>query len=491
MNLGRILEFIIKFKGSVLVKRLDIADQNFSVLNTDTFDRRRFKEIFEMSKGLQTLTQKAVLPTFEPLVSDIWASFYKMKPAITAKEVDGNLSINKLLMEIIMADEYFAYHRNFTRLNDLASVIRAIQYGEKINHWLAQQLEKDKKLQEQLQEIQLRLGQMRKQQLEEEEGESQVDALKELNGKMQQTILGNHEGLSQVMDEARQEVKEVEDGLKSLLGGIGAGNTEAELKKVPLRDKIALAEKIASTQKMKEIAEWAGRFKQTARKKKKSKLSESVTRRGITLGNDIENLLTVELSFYTHPLMKMDFLRRFAEGETMQFEQKAPLHLNKGPIVLCLDQSDSMRSLETQSKGFTLALMSIAKKQRRDLCLVLFSSSVQIFTYEKGRMKATEIAKLGRIFLGGGTNFSLALDQAIQVINESRFKQADVVFVTDGEDQLTDSFLEAFHKKKREKAFNVLSLVIGCNSNTVEQFTDRVIEVRDFDNEGSFTAFEV
>lgn len=490
MNLGRILEYITKFKGSVLVTRLDVTDQNFSVLNTDTFDRRRFKEIFEMSKGLQTLTQNAVLPTYEPLLSDIWASFYKMKPIITVQEIEGSLLVNKLLIEMIMADEHFAYHRYFTRLNDLAAVIRTIQYGKKINKWLEQQLEKDKKLREQSLEIQLRLGQMRKQQLEEK-GEIQVDALQELNGKMQQTILGNHESLSQAMDEAREEVKQVEDSLKSLLGGIGAGNTAAELKKVPLRDKIALAEKIASTQKMKEIAEWAGHFKQTARKKQKSKLSESVTRRGITVGNDIENLLPVELSFYTHPLMKMDFLRRFAEAETMQFEQKGPLHLNKGPIVLCLDQSDSMRSLETQSKGFTLALMSIAKKQRRDLCLVLFSSSVQIFTYEQGRMKASEIAKLGRIFLGGGTNFALALDQAIQVINESRFKQADVVFVTDGEDQLTDSFLEAFNRKKRKKAFNVLSLVIGCNSSTVEQFTDRVIEVMDFDNEGSFTAFEV
>ena len=86
------------------MKRIKIDEKNFSVLNTDTFDRRRFKEIFEMSKGLQEQAHEAVLPTFEPLLSDIWASFYKMKPAITVKEVDGFLSINKLLMEVIIAD---------------------------------------------------------------------------------------------------------------------------------------------------------------------------------------------------------------------------------------------------------------------------------------------------------------------------------------------------------------------------------------------------
>lgn len=486
-----LLASITKCEGSTLVRRIEIYDENRSVLNTDAFDRRRFKEILEMSQELQKLINEAVLPTFEPLLSDIWAALYKMKPAITAKDVDGFLSVNKLLMEVIMADEYFASYRNFTRLNDIASAISTIKFGEKINKWLVQQQEKDKDLGEQSAKIRLMLRQTQNRQLQEANRKSQAGEMNEWNGKLRETIQSNSESFLLAIAQARQESRQVTDGLKSLLGGISAGNADAELKKVPLRDKILLAEKIACTNKMKEIAEWAGRFKQIAQKKQKSKQSQSVARSGVTIGNDIENLLPIEFSFYTHPLTKMDFLRRFAESQTMQFEQKGPEVLKKGPIVLCLDQSDSMGSLDTQSKGFTLALMSIAKKQRRDLCLVLFSSRTQIFRYEKGKIRASEMTRLARTFLGGGTNFTLALDDAVHVINECRYKQADIVFVTDGEDQITDSFLEAFNKKKREKAFNVLSLVIGSNINTVEQFTDRVIEVKDFDNEGSFTAFEV
>ncbi|WP_246096798.1 VWA domain-containing protein [Psychrobacillus soli] len=464
-----------------------------SVLNTDTFDKRRFKEIFEMSQGLQKLSDKAVLPTFEPLLCDIWASMYKMKPAIIAKDVDSILSLNKLLIEVIVADENFASYRNFTRLNDLASAISAMKYGEKTNQWFAQQLEKDEELKEQSRKIQLilRQTQKQKQQLQEADRKIHENTMIELNGKLQQMIQSNSESFLQAMNQARQESMQVRDGLKSLLGGISAGNAEAELKKVPLRDKILLAEKIATSKKMKEIAEWAGRFKKIARKKQKSKQSQSVRRNGVTNGNAIEKLLPVEFIFYTHPLTKIDFLRRFSESQTMQFEQKRSEVLKKGPIVICLDQSDSMSSLDTQSKGFTLALMSIAKKQRRDLCLVLFSSHTQVFRYVKGKIGATEMVRLSRTFLGGGTNYALALDEAVHVINESRFKQADIIFVTDGENQVTDSFLEAFNKNKREKAFNVLSLVIGCNRNTVEQFTDKVIEVIDFDDEGTFTAFEV
>ncbi len=83
----------------------------------------------------------------------------------------------------------------------------------------------------------------------------------------------------------------------------------------------------------------------------------------VTLGNDIERLLPMELGLYTHPITKNDFLRRFVEGQTMMYEQKGQEVLGKGPIILCLDQSGSMHKLDTQSKRFTLALISIGRKQ--------------------------------------------------------------------------------------------------------------------------------
>ncbi len=76
---------------------------NRSVLNTDAFDKRRFREIFEMSSGLQKLRGQSTLPMFESLLADIWASLYKMKPEIIKEDVDSVLKVNKSLMERIMA----------------------------------------------------------------------------------------------------------------------------------------------------------------------------------------------------------------------------------------------------------------------------------------------------------------------------------------------------------------------------------------------------
>lgn len=277
----------------------------------------------------------------------------------------------------------------------------------------------------------------------------------------------------------------------SLLGGTNAGSGDAELKKVPLREQISLAEKIAHNAKMKQIAEWAGRFKQIARKKQKSKHDESIERSSVTLGNEIDRILPMELAMYSNSATKNDFLRRFAEGEVMQYEQKGKEQLGKGPIVLCLDQSGSMANLDTQSKGFALALMSIARRQRRDFALILFSNKINTHLYERGKISTKAMVKLAQTFLNGGTNFERPLKESLEVINKNRFKNADVIFVTDGEDNVSGTFLNRFDEKKKEKKFNVLSLVIGGRDRTVKQFSDKVIRIKSFNDEGSFEAFEI
>lgn len=480
------------------LKSTRIRNENHSVLNTDTFDKRRFKEIYNMSQGLQKLSVDGELPMFEPLLGDIWASLYKMKPELSEEEIPDDLQINKSFMGKIMNDDSFENYRRFTRLDDLSSAIGTVKFGEKTNEWLIEQKERDEGLQKQMQEIQAMQRQLQKQDQQNEAGngseelqEDLKEAMSDLGDQLQQTLQNNSHSFSQAMEQAMQDTKQTKDSLKSLLGGTSAGSGDTELKKIPLRDQISLAEKIASNKQMKEIADWAGRFKQVARKKQKSKHSDSMERSGVTLGNDIERLLPMELGLYTHPITKNDFLRRFVEGQTMMYEQKGQEVLGKGPIVLCLDQSGSMHKLDTQSKGFTLALMSIARKQRRDFCLILFSTRTKIFKYERGKIKSSDMINLAQTFLGGGTDFALPLDRAMKVINESRFKQADLVFVTDGEDRLKDSFLKAFNKKKKDKDFKVLSLVIGSSTNTVAQFSDKVVQVKDFNDAGSFTVFEI
>lgn len=460
-----------------------------------------------MSKSMQELNEegKGRLPTFPYLLGDIWASLYKMKPEIK-DEVDVELSVNKLLMENTMKDQSFQNFREFTRLDDLSSAIGAVKFGEKTNEWLAEQEQRNEELRKCMNEARKQYEQFQKQQNESQnrdngassEGGQQgtqkefQQALQRLSEQLQQTMKQGASSFSEAIADAVQETQQTKDNLKSLLGGITAGSGDAELKKVPLRDQIVLAEKLTSHHKLKEIAKWAGRFKAIARKKQKSKHEESIEKSGVFLGNQIERLLPMELGMFSHPVAKMGFLRRFAEGQTMQYEQKGKETLGKGPIVLCLDQSGSMANLDTQAKGFALALMSIARKQKRDFALILFSTKTRTLRYPKGKISTKDMVGLAEMFLGGGTHFDRPLEEVLTVIEESRYKQADVVFVTDGEAYLKENFVQEFRMKKNEKAFSVLSLLFGVErTDTVEQFSDEILKARSFEDEISYSIFTI
>lgn len=476
--------------------------QNQSVLNTDSFDRRRFQKIYNMSGKLQELSEiERPFPTFQALLSDIWGAFYKMSPELKDdEEIDDPIKTNYSLMNQILNDGEFRKHREVTKLDELTSAIGTIKFGEKTKEWLEKQRQKNKELDQQLQLIQSMQRQLEKQEKENGAGQGNPqlendleNAVKNVHETVAQALQKNRNSFSKKLAEAITDTKNVKNEVKTLLGGMEQGSGEASLQKTPLRDQLKLAEKIAENKHLKSIAAWAGRFKAIARQKQKSLYSDSVERSGVALGNRIEQLLPSELALYGHETTKPDFLRRFAEGHTMQYDTKAKEALGKGPIILCLDQSGSMRTRDAQSKGFALALISMAKRQKRDFCYIPFSTKVETYRYPKGKISTPEMIGLSESFLDGGTDFQMPLTQALKVINETRFKQSDIIFVTDGEANIKRDFLEKFNKVKKDKKFSVLSLVIGDGGlkQTPKQFSDRVVTITNFNDKGSYTAFEL
>ena len=127
-------------------------------------------------------------------------------------------------------------------------------------------------------------------------------------------------------------------------------------------------------------------------------------------------------------------------------------------------------------------MMSIAKKQKRDFALITFSSSAKVQVFQKGKSTTEDLIQLAGNFLGGGTNFYDPLKKSLSLINESRFKQADIVFVTDGQANLPNEFIEEFSRTKDKKKFECLSVLIGRKADfeTVQKFSDRVINADDF-----------
>ncbi|GAB3051629.1 vWA domain-containing protein [Virgibacillus ainsalahensis] len=471
-----------------------------SVINLDMFDKRRFKKLYDMSQGLQDLNHvDRPFPTYEPLLNDIWGSLYKMKPSLKEKEeVSKAYQTNHAFVQRIMYDENFERYRDTTCLDDLSSAIGTVQFGKKTQEWLEQQREENEELDQHMHELNAMQRQLEKQRREHGAGhenqnlqEDVQQKSKEMQDHIGQAISQDKKGFEQAMEQAMQETQDTKENVMSLVGGTKAGSGDAELKRIPLRDQLALAEKLTDDVQIKKVAEWAGRFKQIARKKQKSKHNKATNRSGVTLGNDPARLLPSELALYKNEVTRMEFLRRFAKRRTRQHDTKSKDTLGRGPIILCLDQSGSMQRLDTQSKGFALALMSIARKQKRDFAFIPFSGSAYKYVYKKGNIQGNDMVNLCQNFIGGGTNFEHALRKGTEVIKRSSFKNADMIFVTDGEARVSEDFLHAFREQKMEKAFEVLSLLIGSNEEAVLHFSDKVVQIKDFTDEGSFTAFEL
>lgn len=449
-----------------------------SVLNTDAYDRRRFGQILDMSEKLTNVSKegKKLFPSFKPLMGDMWAGLFKMKPELL-DEVSPDLDMNHQFMEKIMADEGYQEFREFTRLDDLASAIGTTKYSETVMQWIKEQSEKDQELADNLKKAISR----DKQALEQ--------AMQALSDALSQ----NGNSLMQMLKQAAQETMDAKDGVKSLLNGFQAGTGDGELKNVPLKDQLTLAEKLSHDKKLQEIAKWAGRMKVIAQRKQRSKHKEAIDRSGVRQGNTIEQLLPVELGSYASPLTKMDFMRRYVEGQTLQYDTKGKEQLGKGPIVLCLDQSGSMRDQDNVSKGFALALMSIARKQRRDFAIIPFSySATEPIIYERGKSSVQDMIKLATTFLSGGTNFQSPLNKAAKVISKSRFDKADIIFVTDGDASLSTSFVCDWQQLKEKRGFRVLSLILGRETDqTVKLFSDQVVRVSSFTDESISQAFDI
>ena len=119
----------------------------------------------------------------------------------------------------------------------------------------------------------------------------------------------------------------------------------------------------------------------------------------MTFGNDIERLLPQELGQYIKPGTRLDFLKRYAEGQTMIYSPKGKETLGKGPIVICLDESGSMSSQINQAKGFCLALAMIAKKQKRDFCVIPFSNKTgEKIDCPRGKVTTAHVLKMANNF---------------------------------------------------------------------------------------------
>ncbi|HAA57674.1 MAG TPA: hypothetical protein DCE42_23100 [Myxococcales bacterium] len=169
---------------------------------------------------------------------------------------------------------------------------------------------------------------------------------------------------------------------------------------------------------------------------------------GIEESNNLNALLSSEASLLGDPLTETVFLRKFSEQRLMTFKYQSRRLVTskeheletyqkvkqkeKGPFIICVDTSDSMRGLpEHIAKVLCFAILKMAAEDDRRAFLINFSTQVEtIDLYDLSR-SLDAIANFLQMSFHAGTSISMALYEVLRQLDTESYKDADVLVISD------------------------------------------------------------
>ena len=284
---------------------------------------------------------------------------------------------------------------------------------------------------------------------------------------------------------ALEEYRDGVEGLGQVMFGSGKGNHERQA----LDDrKVGLARRLRGDPRLKRIAQLAGRFTRIGQQKRRSKVrhgAEEIC--DVELGNDLGRLLPVELVKLRHPRLHALALRDLLERKAMQYALTGKEKLGKGPLVVLLDRSGSMKGdADTWSISVALALLGIAHEERRTFAVLAFSNQVFYQVVVKPGEKLPEAAL--NLECDGGTEIDTAMSTGLSIIesNPGALHEADLVLVTDG----CSASDRAPELRQRARALGacVLGIGIGVAKDQLTPWADIVETITSLDGLGEQVA---
>lgn len=309
-----------------------------------------------------------------------------------------------------------------------------------------------------------------------------------------------------MFDDAIEQVQQMQE-TEELLNNNDPFDRE---KPMPMRFKLELHDRIKRSQTLQQKIQMAGRFRRITTKKRASVVKELRQEYvGVTMGRDPAKAIPSELALLTNPATKNLFFKKVAEGQLLQYEQHGNEQLGAGPIVMCLDGSASMRGMrEVWAKAVTMAYMSVAQTEKRDMRIIEFGGSTARKRWEflygsaPNTVERTQVVAMLDHFLSDGyTDIESVVAEAGNcILNDAKaggkWKSADVVVVTDGDSTISDVFVEAWAKAQALGNFETFGIVIGSDAGgmrTLSKFIpeQHLLNVTKLDESGSDAALNL
>lgn len=107
-------------------------------------------------------------------------------------------------------------------------------------------------------------------------------------------------------------------------------------------------------------------------------------------------------------------------------------------------------------------MLEIAESEGRKFALIHFSGpgsfKTNLFLPKQYGME--DKIHAAETFLNGGTDLGTPLNEALWLMQEGAFENADIVFITDGECELSESYIEELRAVQTEHRFTVTGVLL-------------------------------
>ncbi len=255
------------------------------------------------------------------------------------------------------------------------------------------------------------------------------------------------------------------------------------------------AEILQQDKSLKELAEMLGRMQQ-AEKEFEEEIFSNIQLKtewkvehaskadliGIHESDDLSSLLASETAQLADKTMQTVFFKKFAEKKLQTFEYQARMlsyreeefedkrqkekEDTKGPFIICVDTSGSMHGTpETIAKTICFAILKIAIRDNRKCYLISFSTGIETLNLTDLKNSLEKLISFLSMSFRGGTDATLAMQEALRMLTTQDYKKADVIMISDfvmpAFDRTTQDDLKA--AKGNKTKFH--SLVIGNSNN--------------------------
>ncbi|ACY12872.1 VWA domain-containing protein [Haliangium ochraceum] len=489
------------------------------VIVCDGYDREVFARLLREKRSMGECRERLgrLLPHPEPLLCDLFSVLFKLNVVVrAAEELAAAVQIHHRLVTAVSQARDLAALRARTELREnecaalLPGLVERILTAMKRDFYIgpqelleAAEVAHDEDTLAQREAEREHLRELPEDAFDDDERErlegdldGEIDALRERIDEARARQARVADKITSDLDDTigrkvsvlPDQLEQGEDLRRSM--GLGSGREG----QVGAAERLELGERLMRSRKLKLLAKLVGAFREVAFEARRRRVVRTPqVMHEVGRGAHLDRLLPSELlGLPRHRgALHREFVRRLVEGELLEYELRGAS--SRGPMVVCVDGSGSMQGTkEIWAKAVALTLTEIARRERRRCLAIVFSSGHALFEVEllgaKGRsnvrapMLDDNVLAFAEHFPGGGTDFEPPMRRALAAVSEGNYRRGDIVFITDGQAQVSENLIADITKARKKHRFRVRGILVDVadsDRGSLLRFCDEVREVTD------------